>query len=59
MAEQSIGNAEQKCAHAKCNCLVPQGQKFCSDYCAAPDDAETTSLQGNSGCKCGHPACKG
>jgi len=58
MAEQSVGNEQQKCAHAECNCSVAPGQKYCSDYCATPDDAETTSLQGTAGCKCGHAACQ-
>jgi hypothetical protein len=58
MSEQSIGNEEQKCAHDKCQCLVPANTKFCSDFCAAPDDAENASLQGKGGCKCGHPACE-
>jgi hypothetical protein len=59
MTEQSIGNEQQTCAHAKCSCLVPIGQKFCSDYCAVPDDAQTASLQGKAACKCGHSECKG
>lgn len=59
MAEQSSSNEQQKCAHERCSCSVPKGQKFCSDYCAAPDDAETTALQGTATCKCGHSGCKG
>ena len=56
MAEQ--GNERQKCAHEACKCMVPADQKFCSDYCGARDDAETASLQGNDGCKCGHSGCE-
>lgn len=57
MAEQSTGN-RRKCAHEKCGCSVPENQKFCSDYCASPDDAQTTALQGEGKCKCGHAACE-
>ncbi len=59
MAEESIGDGQQECGHATCGCRVPLGQKFCSDYCATPDEAETNALRGSASCKCGHPGCGG
>jgi hypothetical protein len=41
----------QKCAHPACNCTVPAGQKYCSEYCH--DARETVELS----CNCGHPGC--
>jgi len=47
--------AEQKgkiCAHEPCQCVVPAGEKFCSDFCrdAGADEVEIA-------CECDHPAC--
>ena len=42
-----------KCAMNGCLCMVPAGQKFCSNYCEAAKN--TIKLQ----CDCGHPACEG
>lgn len=58
MAEQGVDEEQRKCAHEKCRCPVPENQKYCSDYCASPDDAEVTALRGEAGCKCGHAACE-
>jgi hypothetical protein len=57
MAEAG-GTDRQKCAHENCKCLIPRSQKFCSVYCAAPDDIETAALQGTDKCKCGHSPCE-
>lgn len=43
----------KKCAHETCNCLVKDGEKYCSQVCE--DSAGTTSL----GCDCPHPGCGG
>ena len=41
-----------KCAMDGCLCMVPAGQKFCSNYCEAAKN--TIKLQ----CDCGHSACE-
>ena len=42
-----------KCAHPACICTVTEGERFCSDYCAA-HSADATE---NDACDCGHPEC--
>ena len=42
---------DQKCSHPACNCNVPKGTKYCSQYCH--DAAGTLELS----CNCGHPGC--
>jgi hypothetical protein len=43
----------KKCAHAACNCQVPDGQKYCSAKCESAK--KMTELM----CQCGHPGCTG
>jgi hypothetical protein len=45
-------NQPRRCAHEPCNCTVPEGQKYCSDYCktAGSDEVEIA-------CDCEHAAC--
>jgi hypothetical protein len=40
------------CAHEPCQCKVPAGEKFSSDFCreAGADEVEIA-------CDCDHPAC--
>ncbi len=40
----------QKCAHPSCDCQVPAGQKYCSDYCKKAPDTELH-------CNCMHKEC--
>jgi hypothetical protein len=47
MAETEI----KKCAHPACQCVAPNDQKYCSQYCEAAKDATEIS------CNCGHPGC--
>ena len=42
---------QQECAHPACNCKVPAGTKYCSDYCARA--GAMTELH----CNCMHPDC--
>ena len=43
----------KKCAHPACNCLAPEGKKYCGDHCAGAK--QMTELT----CQCHHPACQG
>ena len=48
-----IGEREEKtCAHIPCSCVVPEGQKYCSQACkdAGSEDVEIA-------CECGHASC--
>jgi len=47
MSEKS----EALCAHPACNCMVPEGEKYCSAYCE--DAGHTTEIS----CNCGHAGC--
>ena len=44
---------EKTCAHIPCSCVVPAGQKYCSESCevAGSDEVEIA-------CECGHSACQ-
>ncbi len=42
----------EKCAHQPCLCLVPKGEKYCSQLCQEAGSQETEIA-----CDCGHPAC--
>jgi len=42
---------EGLCAHPACNCMVPEGEKYCSAYCE--DAGHTTEIS----CNCGHAGC--
>jgi len=42
-------NEPRTCAHLPCRCVVPEGQKYCSQSCqdAGSEDVEIA-------CECGH-----
>jgi hypothetical protein len=42
----------KKCAHPACLCMIPDGDKYCSDFCKSAGSEETEIA-----CDCGHPAC--
>lgn len=43
---------QRVCAHVPCGCLVPPGQKFCSESCR---DAGSHEVEIE--CECGHAIC--
>ena len=49
MAEQKPD--QHKCAHPSCNCIVPNGTKYCSDYCKKAPEVELH-------CNCMHRDCR-
>lgn len=42
---------DQKCAHETCQCKVPSGTKYCSDYCKSAPEVELH-------CNCQHTGCR-
>lgn len=44
---------EKKCAHTECKCVVPQNEKYCSEYCHDAHTERETEIQ----CDCKHPPC--
>lgn len=42
---------KKKCAHPACNCVPPDGKKYCSQYCS--DAGNTMEIA----CNCGHAGC--
>jgi hypothetical protein len=40
-----------KCAHPGCECLVPEGSEYCSEYC------EILGNRLSIACDCGHTEC--
>jgi hypothetical protein len=48
MAEPNV--ADNKCAHPICECKVPAGKKYCSEYCQKAPEIEIH-------CNCRHPGC--
>jgi len=44
-------NQQHKCAHPSCDCKVPNGTKYCSDYCKKAPEIELH-------CNCQHPECR-
>ena len=46
-------SSTSKCAHPACNCIPPDGEKYCSDTCA--NAKEMTELA----CQCKHAGCQG
>ncbi len=44
---------DKKCAHTMCQCVVPQNEKYCSEYCHDAHIEKETEIQ----CDCKHPAC--
>lgn len=51
MPEPKVPPAQQKCAHPSCECTVPTGARFCSDYCKKAPETELH-------CNCMHPECR-
>jgi hypothetical protein len=47
---------QDRCAHARCRCTVPPGQRFCGEYCERAVREGETKLEG-SRCGCAHAAC--
>jgi len=41
----------KKCAHPACTCDAPEGESYCSTYCA--DAGSTMEIS----CNCGHQGC--
>jgi hypothetical protein len=41
---------DTKCAHPICECKVPAGKKYCSEYCQKAPEIEIH-------CNCRHPGC--
>ena len=41
------------CAHEPCACTVPEGEKYCSDYCRTAGSEEVEIA-----CDCDHEACQ-
>lgn len=64
MAKHHEGHqANAKCAHGACACLVFPSQSYCSDYCATASTGNTAAnLPGErhpgEACGCGHPECR-
>jgi len=52
---ENITNAESKhkCANEQCQCQVPPGEEYCSNYCSDADDVANVEIQ----CNCEHPSC--
>ncbi len=46
-----MSDQPKKCACPACNCIPPEGKKYCSTYCE--DARKLTLLQ----CECNHPGC--
>ena len=44
---------EQICAHEPCACTVPEGEKYCSNYCRTAGSEEVEIA-----CECDHEACQ-
>jgi hypothetical protein len=42
---------QHKCAHPSCSCKVPDGTKYCSDYCKKAPEVELH-------CNCMHRDCR-
>jgi hypothetical protein len=40
-----------KCAHPSCDCVVANGDKYCSDYCKKAPETELH-------CNCMHSGCR-
>ena len=48
-----MANENEKCGYSHCQCVVPQDQKYCSDYCRDAQSEKEIEIQ----CDCKHPAC--
>jgi len=46
-----MAEAQKKCAHPACNCMVSSSSAYCSPYCH--DAAGTEEIA----CNCGHGGC--
>ena len=45
-------NEQKRCEHPACQCVVPDGKKYCSQRC---EDAGGSEVE--ISCDCGHPGC--
>lgn len=43
-----------KCAHDMCDCIVSEGETFCSEHCEDAKDQDIVEIK----CDCGHKACQ-
>jgi len=43
----------RQCAHEPCVCVVPDGEKYCSDFCKTAGSEEVEIA-----CECDHEACR-
>lgn len=50
--------ADQKCAHAGCNCKVSGDDRYCSAHCREHAGSPASASGGSGGCGCGHPGCR-
>jgi len=46
-----MSSNSHKCAHAPCNCVVAEGEKYCSNYC------KEAGVEVELACDCNHPNC--
>ena len=44
-----ILQAQARCAHAACSCIVAPGEQYCSEACR--------SAPAGGSCSCNHPGC--
>jgi hypothetical protein len=54
MSDPMSEPATQTCAHEPCDCRLPAGKAYCSEYCR---QADATSSVPADRCDCGHPSC--
>jgi hypothetical protein len=45
--------SETKCAHTACRCMVPEHERYCSDYCKDAQDVNDVEIQRD----CMHEPC--
>ena len=50
-----IDQAEQKCSHKPCSCMVEPGRAYCGAYCEAA--ASMPAPVGEESCGCRHLSC--
>jgi hypothetical protein len=64
--EAVMAEKQAKCAHPGCECPVPTGSKYCSDYCESVGSRLSIITGSHFGaneesiaCECGHSECAG
>jgi hypothetical protein len=50
-----MADDRETCDHGACNCAAGEGSDYCSPYCEAAGETDTTEIA----CDCGHPGCTG